>query len=348
MSCSGSTTALKKQLKTVEHHGVFFDLRSTSVSPSIRYYTTNYHLQQVKLFEKIERKHLELHRLNVIFIKNQVFTAADLTSVFQIDRNKLPVLNCSQLNDSLYSEGFISGMPESSPTVLHPPSTFTFPKIKLCPGFLPTPYLSTAPALSPHLSTLSHSRNVRDSHIPSSTGCCGIAQNSPTPSSENSTPSMALRSFAYGSSSSSCFTVTAKLGSGMLQSAEEKRKLLYWERGNSFTGYHGPTGLLSCYPRSLCPPTHAVATHNLSSTFHSCSWGSALPCREVVFPIPRSSRWFSTPLSPSTTLTMGRFSQPCSSLLVFLCFSAVPAAHIEFKQQSLCQCEKSWNQITES
>lgn len=155
--------------------------------------------------------------LMLFLFKNRVFTAGNLISIFQIDRNKFPALNCSQLNDALDSEGFIAGMAVSSPAVPHPPSTFTFPTIKLSPLALCLPSAPTS---------LSHSRNVRDSHISSSTGHWGIAQNSPTPSLENSTPSMAPCSFAYGFSSSSCFTVTAKLGSGMLQSAEEKRKLL--------------------------------------------------------------------------------------------------------------------------
>lgn len=63
--------------------------------------------------KKIERKHLEPHRLNVIFIKNQIFTAANLISIFQTHRNMFPALNCFQLNDSWYSEGFIPAMPVS-------------------------------------------------------------------------------------------------------------------------------------------------------------------------------------------------------------------------------------------
>lgn len=85
----------EKKLKTIEPHWFFFlfEVNLCLSIHKVQYYKLPFTAgKMVWKIKKIEKKHLELHRLNVIFIKNQVFTAANLISIFQTDRNKFPAL----------------------------------------------------------------------------------------------------------------------------------------------------------------------------------------------------------------------------------------------------------------
>lgn len=97
------------------------------------------------------------------------------------------------------------------------------------------PDLSVALALSPPASPQSPCPMGRRRPTPGTSGTPrissrtahrGIARNSPTLSSVNSASSVAPRSSPH--SSSSYFTMPAKLGSGTPKSVDGKRKLLYW------------------------------------------------------------------------------------------------------------------------
>lgn len=98
----------------------------------------------------------------------------------------------------------------------------------------------------------------------SGTALCGTAQNSPTLSSVNSAPSVASCSSAH--TSSFCFRAPAKLGSGMLKSADVKRK-------TPLLGITAALALPSLHPACSLPPQFLTQPF-LSTT--CCSQ----PCRE--------------------------------------------------------------------
>lgn len=111
------------------------------------------------------------------------------------------------------------------------PTTSIFLRVKLSIIFqsalLTSAWLLLSPQGPAHAGETSGvpSCSTGSPQVPSCTAYCGTAQNSPTLSSVNSAPSVASCSSVH--TSSFCFRVPVKLGSGMLKSANVKRKLLY-------------------------------------------------------------------------------------------------------------------------